>query len=70
MEFMKIARFQLDPRDERSDGEWYEVVGNDEGVFGYMSLMGCEDFCPKDLPHQNKIAEIRRRMIGAALRGK
>lgn len=67
MGFMKIARFQLDPRDERTDAEWYEIVGNDEGVFGCMSLMGCEDFCPKDLPHQTKIAEIRRKMIGAAL---
>jgi fumarate reductase iron-sulfur subunit len=67
MGFMKIARFQLDPRDQRSDVEWYEVVGNDEGVFGCMSLMGCEDFCPKDLPHQIKIAEIRKKMIGAAL---
>lgn len=67
MGFMKIARFRLDPRDKRSETEWYEIVGNDEGVFGCMSLMGCEDFCPKDLPHQTKIAELRRRMIGAAL---
>ena len=67
MGFMKIARFELDPRDKRDVTEWYEVVGNDEGVFGCMSLMGCEDFCPKDLPHQTKIAYIRRKMIGAAL---
>jgi fumarate reductase iron-sulfur subunit len=67
MGFMKIARFELDPRDKRDPAEWYEVVGNDEGVFGCMSLMGCEDFCPKDLPHQTKIAYIRRKMIGAAL---
>ena len=67
MGFMKIARFELDPRDKRDVTEWYEVVGNDEGVFGCMSLLGCEDFCPKDLPHQTKIAYIRREMIGAAL---
>jgi len=67
MGFMKIARFELDPRDKRDATEWYEVVGNDEGVFGCMSLLGCEDFCPKDLPHQTKIAYIRREMIGAAL---
>jgi fumarate reductase iron-sulfur subunit len=67
MGFMKIARFELDPRDKRSDAEWYEVIGNDEGVFGCMSLMGCEDFCPKNLPHQTKIAYLRRKMIGAAL---
>ncbi len=67
MGFMKIARFELDPRDRRTDADWYEIVGNDEGVFGCMSLMGCEDFCPKDLPHQTKIARIRRKMIGAAV---
>jgi len=67
MGFMKIARFELDPRDKRTDAEWYEVIGNDEGVFGCMSLMGCEDFCPKDLPHQTKIAYLRRKMIGTAL---
>jgi fumarate reductase iron-sulfur subunit len=67
MGFMKIARFELDPRDKREDADWYEVVGNDEGVFGCMSLMGCEDFCPKNLPHQTKIAYLRRKMIGAAL---
>lgn len=67
MGFMKIARFELDPRDKRTDAEWYEIVGNDEGVFGCMSLMGCEDFCPKNLPHQTKIAYLRRKMIGAAL---
>jgi len=67
MGFMKIARFELDPRDNRTDAQWYEIVGNDEGVFGCMSLMGCEDFCPKNLPHQTKIAYLRRKMIGAAL---
>jgi fumarate reductase iron-sulfur subunit len=66
MGFMKIARFELDPRDKRTHADWYEVIGNDEGVFGCMSLMGCEDFCPKDLPHQTKIAYLRRKMIGAA----
>jgi fumarate reductase iron-sulfur subunit len=64
--FMKVARFALDSRDERSDKDWYEIIGNDDGVFGCMSLMGCEDNCPKDLPHQTKIAYLRRKMIGAA----
>ncbi len=67
MGFMKVARFQLDSRDKRTDADWYEVIGNDEGVFGCMSLLGCEDNCPKDLPHQTKIAYLRRKMLGAAL---
>jgi len=58
----KVARFSLDPRDTRSDADYYELVGNDDGVFGCMSLLGCHDVCPKDLPLQTQIAFIRRKM--------
>jgi fumarate reductase iron-sulfur subunit len=58
----KIARFSLDPRDERSDADMYELVGNDDGVFGCMSLLACNDLCPKELPLQSQIAFLRRRM--------
>jgi len=61
----KIARFRLDPRDERSDTDFYELVGNDEGVFGCMSLLGCHDVCPKGLPLKTQIAFIRRKMVTA-----
>ena len=30
----KIARFRLDPRDHRSDAEYYEFIGDDDGIFG------------------------------------
>lgn len=65
--FMKVARFEIDTRDKRSDDDWYHVIGNDEGVFGCMALMGCEDSCPKDLPHQHKIAYLRRKMALKAI---
>jgi fumarate reductase iron-sulfur subunit len=63
----KIARFRLDPRDERTDEEFYELVGNDDGVFGCMTLLGCHDVCPKGLPLQTQIAFLRRKMakVGA-----
>ncbi len=61
--FIKVARFALDTRDKRTDEDWYEIIGNDDGVFGCMTLLGCEDNCPKDLPHQHKIAYLRRRMV-------
>jgi fumarate reductase iron-sulfur subunit len=64
----KLARFRLDPRDEREDDDYYELIGNDEGVFGCMSLLGCNDFCPKDLPLQTQIAFMRRKMLGAGLK--
>ncbi len=62
---MKLARFILDPRDNRSDRDFYEIIGNEDGVFGCMSLLGCEDSCPKELPHQVQIAYLRRKMLHA-----
>jgi fumarate reductase iron-sulfur subunit len=58
----KIARFRLDPRDARSDEDFYALVGNDDGVFGCMSLLACHDVCPKQLPLATQIAFIRRKM--------
>jgi fumarate reductase iron-sulfur subunit len=58
----KIARFRLDPRDSRKDEDFYELIGDDNGVFGCMSLLGCHDVCPKQLPLQTQIAFVRRKM--------
>ena len=58
----KITRFQLDPRDERSNAGFYELVGTSEGIFGCMSLLGCHDVCPKALPLQAQLAYLRRKM--------
>ena len=59
----KIARFRLDPRDERSDADFYDLLGDDDGVFGCMTLLGCHDVCPKELPLQTQIAFMRRKMV-------
>lgn len=59
----KIARYQLDPRDKRHNEDYYELVGDEDGVFGCMTLLGCEDVCPKNLPLQSKIAYLRRQMV-------
>jgi len=64
----KVARYHLDPRDKRTDEEYYELIGDEDGVFGCMTLLGCEDVCPKDLPLQSKIAYLRRMMIKTALK--
>jgi fumarate reductase iron-sulfur subunit len=63
----KIARFRLDPRDKRTDAEYYELIGDDSGVFGCMSLLACHDVCPKNLPLQTQIAFIRRKMMREGL---
>ncbi|MBW1681002.1 MAG: fumarate reductase iron-sulfur subunit [Deltaproteobacteria bacterium] len=58
----RIARFMMDPRDERSSKEYFEVVGTDEGIFGCMGLLACEDVCPKNLPLQDQLGILRRKM--------
>jgi fumarate reductase iron-sulfur subunit len=59
----QIARFRLDPRDQRTDADYYELIGDESGVFGCMTLLGCEDTCPKNLPLAAQIAFLRRRMV-------
>ena len=64
----RVARFRLDPRDTRTDADFYELIGNDDGVFGCMSLLACHDLCPKDLPLGTQIAYMRRKMVSMGWR--
>jgi len=59
----RVARFRLDPRDARTDADYYEIIGDDNGVFGCMSLLACHDVCPKNLPLATQIAFLRRKMV-------
>lgn len=59
----RVARFSIDPNDTRTDEDFYELIGDDDGIFGCMSLLACEDHCPKNLPLQSKIAYMRRKMV-------
>ena len=64
----KVARFRLDPADTRDDADFYELVGNDAGIFGCMSLLACNDLCPKELSLQTQLAWLRRKMAGQGVR--
>jgi fumarate reductase iron-sulfur subunit len=64
----RLGRFLLDPRDRRSDGEVFEVVGTDEGIFGCVGLLACQDHCPKELPLATQLAYLRRKLTRASLR--
>ncbi len=64
----RIARFMMDPRDQRTEKEYFEVVGTDEGIFGCMGLLGCEDVCPKNIPLQDQLGLLRRRMGWGAIK--
>jgi len=63
----RIARFMLDPRDARDESEWFDVVSSDNGVFGCIGMMACEDVCPKELPLLEIHAYLRRRMLANGL---
>ena len=64
----RIARFIMDPRDQRSEREYFEIIGTDEGIFGCMGLLGCEDVCPKHLPLQDQLGILRRKMGWSAVK--
>jgi len=64
----RIARFMMDPRDERTEREYFEIIGTDEGIFGCMGLLGCEDVCPKHLPLQDQLGILRRKMGWSAVK--
>lgn len=64
----RIARFIMDPRDRRSDKDYFEIIGTDEGIFGCMGLLACEDVCPKEIPLQDELGMLRRKMGWTAFR--
>lgn len=62
----RVARFMLDPRDERSEQQYFDLIGTDFGIFGCMGLLACQDVCPKDLPLQDQLGQLRRKLAVAA----
>lgn len=66
----RVGRFMLDPRDERTEADYFEIVGTEEGTFGCVGLMACDDNCSVGLPLQMQLAFVRRKMASAGLKGK
>jgi fumarate reductase iron-sulfur subunit len=64
----RMARFMVDPRDQRREQDYFEVVGTDEGIFGCLGLLACEDVCPKNLPLQDQLGLMRRRAGWSAVK--
>ena len=63
----RIARFMMDPRDQRDDEDWFDVVSDENGVFGCAGLMACHDVCPKDLPLLEVYAYLRRKALATGM---
>lgn len=64
----RVARFILDPRDERTNKQYFDVLGTEEGAFGCMGLMACEDNCPMEIPLQKQLAFVRRKLVAMGLK--
>lgn len=65
----RLARFYIDPRDHRTEQDFYEIIGDDNGVFGCMGLLACEDVCPKKIPLQDQLGIMRRMTALQSVRG-
>ena len=65
----RMARFHIDPRDERTPQDFYDLIGDDNGVFGCMGLLACEDVCPKKLPLQDQLGIMRRMLALSSVKG-
>ena len=66
----RMARFAMDPRDTRDDADWFEVISNENGVFGCIGMMACHDICPKELPLLEVYAYLRRKALTSAFTNK
>ncbi|MBP1933837.1 fumarate reductase iron-sulfur subunit [Ammoniphilus resinae] len=66
----RVARFMLDPRDQRSEQEYFDVVGSEDGIFGCIGLMACDDNCPVGIPLQGQLAYVRKKMASAGWKRK
>lgn len=62
----RIGRFMMDPRDQRTDADWFDIVATADGVFGCIGMMACHDVCPKELPLLEVYAYLRRKALSAA----
>lgn len=58
----RMARFYIDPRDDRNAADYYDLIGDDSGVFGCMGLLACDNVCPKQIPLHDQLG-IMRRMV-------
>lgn len=65
----RMARFYIDPRDNRTPADYYDLIGDDNGVFGCMGLLACDNVCPKQLPLQDQLGIMRRMVSAESVRG-
>lgn len=65
----RLARFYIDPRDNRTPADYYDLIGDDQGIFGCMGLLACDNVCPKKLPLQDQLGIMRRMVTMESVKG-
>jgi fumarate reductase iron-sulfur subunit len=65
----RLARFFIDPRDQRTERDYFDLLGDDDGVFGCMGLLACDAVCPKQIPLHDQLGIMRRMVSLESVRG-
>jgi len=66
----RAYRFVIDTRDERALDDFAEQLFTETGVFGCEAMLGCRNFCPKEIPLPYHFGILRRRILGRVLLGR
>jgi fumarate reductase iron-sulfur subunit len=59
----RVWRFAADSRDKRGVKEMLEYLQTEDGVFGCEAMLGCRDFCPKDIELPRIIGKLRNKVV-------
>jgi len=66
----RAYRFLMDTRDTRGLDDMAEQLFTESGVFGCEAMLGCRNFCPKEIPLPHHFGILRRRILGRVLLGR
>ncbi|MBN2435899.1 MAG: fumarate reductase iron-sulfur subunit [Spirochaetes bacterium] len=67
-ELLNAWRLMSDPRDDRTNKDWYELYATDNGVFGCTALLACDSYCPKNIPLASSLASFRVALLKLGVR--
>jgi len=66
----RAYRFLIDTRDERMLDDMAEQLFTESGLFGCEAMLGCRNFCPKQIPLPYHFGILRRRILSRVLLGR
>lgn len=66
----RAYRWMVDTRDSRRLDELAEQLFDEDGIFGCEAMLGCRNFCPKEIPLPDHFGILRRRILARVLLGK